>query len=269
LKKFLLGLILSAVGIAAAAAADLPTAKPAPVFAAPAAYSWTGFYLGGNLGGAWGSFDPRTSTVFSPVGYFVLTSIPAIGAVGAQSIKPSGFTGGVEAGYNWQWGNLVLGVEADFDYLGLRGKSSGGAVYPCCAPSTFAVNSSVHSDWLFTARPRVGFANNNWLFYATGGLAVTNINGSFTFSDTFAPGTESGSLSNTKAGYAIGGGVEAGLWNNWTVKAEYLYVNFGRVSTTSSNFAAFVPAQAFPTNVFTHSAELTANLLRLGVNYRF
>jgi outer membrane immunogenic protein len=251
MKKLLLSIVFAVGGMAVATAADLPTAKPAPVLQAPA-YNWTGFYLGGNLGGAWGSFDPSTSTVFSPIGYFATTSPPAINTVGGQSIKPAGFTGGVEGGYNWQAGNLVVGFEADFGYLGLRGSASGSALYPCCAPTAFTVNSSAHTDWLITARPRVGLAYDNLLFFATGGLAAA-----------------SGSFSNIKTGYALGGGVEAGLWAHWTVKAEYTYVNFGRVSTSSSNLTAFTPAFAFPTNVFTHSAELSASLVRLGVNYRF
>jgi outer membrane immunogenic protein len=268
MKKLLLSIVFAIGGMAVATAADLPTAKPAPVFEAPA-YNWTGFYLGGNLGGAWGSFDPSTSTVFSPIGYFATTSVPAINTVGGQSIKPAGFTGGAEGGYNWQTGNLVFGLEVDFGYLGLRGSASGRALYPCCVGTGFTVNSSAHTDWLLTARPRVGLAYNNLLFYATGGLAVTNLSSSFSFSDTFATAAASGSFSNTKTGYALGGGVEAGLWANWTVKAEYLYVNFGRVSTTSTNLTAFTPPIAFPTNVYTHSADLTASLVRLGVNYRF
>ena len=252
-------------------AADL-SRPAAPVYTkAPMAtgYNWSGFYVGGTLGGAWGTFDPSTSTVFSNTGYFATTSPPAIATVGAQSFKPSGFTGGVEAGYNWQMGATVVGVEADFQAFHLSGSATGTGVYPCCAPTTFTVNSQAQTDWLFTARPRLGFANNNWLFYVTGGLALTNLKGNFTFTDTFATAAESGSVSSTKAGWTIGGGVEAGLGGGWSLKAEYLYVDFGSVSTTSTNLTAFNPAIAFPTNVFTHSTDLKANIARVGLNYRF
>jgi outer membrane immunogenic protein len=239
-----------------------PPPPPAPV------YSWTGWYVGATAGAAWGSFDPVTSTFSVPGGYFQTSSVPAVNAAGVQSIKPSGFTGGIEAGYNWQTGPLVVGLEADFEYLGLRGSSSNGAIYPCCAPTGFNIATSAKTDWLFTGRPRIGFANNNWLFYATGGVAVTDLHGNFNFTDNNSAATASGSFSSTKVGYAVGGGVEAGLWSQWTIKAEYLFVDFGRVSTTSNNLVT--PAfGAFPATVFTHSLDLKANIVRVGLNYQF
>ena len=194
--------------------------------------------------------------------------MPAIAAVGAQTVNSNGFTGGGQAGYNLQTGNIVWGVEVDFNYFGLTGSTSGSAVYPCCAPTTFTVNSSVKTDWLLTARPRIGYASGNWLFYATGGLAVTNLKGSFTFTDTFAAAAESASFNTTKVGWTAGAGVEVGLGGNWTAKAEYLYVDFGSVSVSSSNLVA--PAgTAWPMNGFTHNADLKANIVRAGLNYRF
>lgn len=102
-----------------AVGADMPA--KAPVRAVPAVYSWAGWYVGLNAGGAWGHSDDPTSTVFSPLGYFAATSIPAVNAVGLQSTSVSGFTGGIQGGYNWQLNNFVAGVEADFGYFGLRG----------------------------------------------------------------------------------------------------------------------------------------------------
>ena len=255
-----------------AMAADLPA--PAPAYKAPPvmvpAYNWSGFYIGATAGGAWGSFDPMTAVIFSPTGYFATTSTPAITAAGTQSIKPSGFTGGFEAGYNWQLSSLVVGVEGDVESFRLKGNSTSGPVlYPCCAPTAFVVSSSASTSWLATVRGRLGVAANNWLFFATGGAAFTNLSGNFAFSDTFATAAESGSVSNTKTGWTAGGGVEAGLWGNWSIKAEYLYVDFGRISANSTNLTAFTPPIAFPTNVFTHSVDLKASIARLGVNYRF
>lgn len=135
------------------------------------------------------------------------------------------------------------------------------------APTSFAVNASASTTWLATTRGRVGYAVKNWLVFATGGAAFTNLSGNFSFSDTFAAATESASFSSTKAGYVVGAGVEAGLWDQWTVKVEYLYVDFGTISATSNNLNAF--ATAFPTKVFTHSVDLKANIARVGLNYRF
>lgn len=258
------------VGINAAAAADLParTYTKAPVMANPS-YDWTGFYVGVNAGGAWSNSSAATTTVFSPIGYFATTSPGAIAIAGAQRPNASGFTGGLTAGYNWQASNIVFGVESDFNYLGLKGSSTGSGIYPCCAPTGFTVNTSVSTDWLITLRPRVGIAANNWLFYATGGLAVGNVKSSFNFTDTFATATESASMSQTRTGWTAGAGTEYALMNGWSVKAEYLYVDLGRQSTTSTNLAAFVPAIPFPSNVYTHSVDLRTNIVRVGLNYKF
>lgn len=114
-------------------AADLPFySKATP----PTVYNWTGFYVGGTLGGASGSFDPSTTTAFSPMGYFATSGVLAIGAAGQQSISPTGFTGGFEAGYNRQASNVVFGVEGDIESFRLSGSANSGPVlYPCCAPT--------------------------------------------------------------------------------------------------------------------------------------
>jgi outer membrane immunogenic protein len=279
MKSMAYGLVAAvALGIgvgqtAPAVAADMAPMAPVYTKAPPplaSAYNWTGFYVGGTLGAAWGNFDPSTSTVFSPTGYFATTSVPAINAAGLQSISPTGFTGGFEAGYNWQASNIVFGLEGDIESFRLSGSSTSGAVlYPCCAPTGFTVNSNASTNWLATTRGRLGIAANNWLFFATGGAAFTDLRGNFTFSDTFATAAESASISSSKVGYTVGGGIEAGLWGNWSIKAEYLYVNFGTVSTTSTNLTAFTPPVAFPSNVYTHSIDLKANIGRIGLNYRF
>lgn len=253
-----------------AGAADLPVR--APVYKAPvaiAAYNWNGWYAGLNAGGGWSESDPRTTTVFSPTGYFATTSVPAIEAAGRQHIRSSGAVAGGQLGFNWQMNAAVFGVETDFQYFGMRGSATSGAVYPCCAPTAFTIHSSVKTDWLFTARPRLGFAADRWLFYVTGGVAVTEIKTNFTFSDTFATAAESDSFSKTKVGWTAGGGVEWAMPGPWSFKLEYLHVDFGRVSGTSSNLTAFAPPVAFPTNVFTHSINLRSDIVRVGINYHF
>jgi outer membrane immunogenic protein len=272
MKKFVLGILIALTGATCAGAADLYYKAPVAV----PVYNWTGFYIGGNVGGAWGNFHPRTSTVDSDVGWFVPTDIPAINTVGIQSSKPTGFTGGFEAGYNWQSRNFVFGVEADIQALSLSSGASSSALYPGF-PYTFTVTSNIRTTWLATFRGRLGYAVNNWLFFVTGGAALTDLRGDFAFSDNFGTGnpnaSESASFSDTKTGYTIGGGVEAGLWGNWSVKVEYLYANFGTVSATSTNLTAFspllLPQIAFPANVFTHSFDLKANIARAALNYRF
>ncbi|OPY97372.1 hypothetical protein A5906_38795 [Bradyrhizobium sacchari] len=269
MNRFLLAVASIVLGAASAQAADLAAQyTKAPVMAP--GYNWTGFYVGGNVGGQWGSADPTTSTVFSPAGYFASSSVPAVNTVGAQSVNSSSVTGGFTAGYNWQVNHAVFGLEGDINYFGFKGSATGSGVYPCCAPSTFTVNASVSADWLATIRGRIGFlAAPNWLIYATGGAAISEVKGNFVFTDNyFAGASESGTVRDTRVGWTAGLGGEYAVGNGWSLKAEYLYVDLGRIATTSTNLtsATFGP---FPASVYTHSVDLKSNIVRVGVNYKF
>ncbi len=258
--------IISASTIAASAA-DMPA--KAPAFIPAPAYNWSGFYAGLNAGAAFGRAHDQTTPVFSPTGYFATTSVTSISAVSDQTMHETGFTGGGQIGYNLQNRNIVVGLETDFEYMGLNTSTTNGALYPCCAPTAYTINQSAKTEWLWTLRPRVGYAADNWLFYATGGLAVAQIKGDFLFTDTFATAHESGSISDTKLGWALGGGVEWGMMGPWSLKVEYLHVAFSGVNTTSTNLTAFTPPINFPTSVFTHSINLSEDIVRAGLNYRF
>jgi outer membrane immunogenic protein len=236
------------------------------------AQDFKGFYVGGYAGGVKGGSNAFTSTVFSPTGYFAQSSVPAIAAAGNQPLSPRGFNGGGQVGYNLQSGHWVFGVEADFGSMHIKDDFSSRALYPCCAPTSFTVTQTVKSSWLFTARPRLGIASGPFMVYGTGGVAVTNFDYSEDFIDTFANAHESASVSSNLTGWTGGGGVEfkIGGGGHWSVKAEYLFADFGTgVKTTSTNLTAFTPPIAFPTNVFTHQADLTAHLFRSGLNFRF
>ena len=241
------------------------------VFAAlPAnAADFKGFYAGVNLGGVTGNSNAFTHTVFSPTGYFAASSVPAIATVGVQNPTPSSFTGGGQVGYNFQHNAWVLGVETDFGGMPLSAVKTGGATYPCCAPTAFTVTQTVETSWLYTLRPRLGFTGGPVLIYGTGGLALTNLTYQSFFSDTFATASEGRSIKSTQTGWAAGAGAEFKVGPHWSLKGEYLYGDFGTVSGTSTNLTAFTPRIAFPTNVFTQTTDLTANIFRFGFNYRF
>ncbi|MET4221353.1 outer membrane immunogenic protein [Bradyrhizobium sp. LB7.2] len=268
MKKFLLAVASVGsviLGPASVQAADLAAQYTKAPMMAPA-YNWTGFYVGGNVGGQWGSADPTTSTVFDPPGYFAASSVPAINAVGAQGVNSSSVTGGLTAGYNWQVNHAVLGLEGDINYFGVKGSATGSAVYPCCAPTGFTVSSQVSADWLATIRGRIGFlAAPTWLLYATGGAAIAEVKGNFNFTDTFAAATESAAFRDTRLGWTAGVGTEYAFGGGWSLKAEYLYVDLGSSTVTSTNLLG----GAFPANVFTHSVDLKSNIVRVGVNYKF
>jgi outer membrane immunogenic protein len=179
-------------------------------------------------------------------------------------------TGGFTAGYNWQVNNAVLGLEGDINYFGFKGSATSTALYPCCAPDTFTINSSVSADWLATIRGRLGFlAAPTWLLYATGGAAIADVKGSFNFTDTFSAATESAAFRDTRLGWTAGVGTEYAFGGGWSFKAEYLYVDLGRASTTSTNLVGFAGTTPYPSNVYTHSVDLKSNIVRVGVNYKF
>jgi opacity protein-like surface antigen len=239
-----------------------PSVAPVPV------WNWTGFYIGGTMGVASGSFDPTTATTLTHAYFPNSAVVAAVNSAGAQNIKPANAASGATAGYNWQSGNIVFGVEADIQAIRLSGGGAPAAIlYPGFAPIRFAVASAASANWLFTARPRIGWTYDSWLVYGTAGAAVTNLNAQFTFADDFGA-SESGILSSTRLGYAVGGGIEAGLWDRWSAKLEYLYVHFNPVSVTSTNLILY-PGFPLPGQPFTHSADLSANIVRIGLNYQF
>ncbi|MFZ3227957.1 MAG: outer membrane beta-barrel protein [Xanthobacteraceae bacterium] len=249
------------------AAGSLLTGFAASVSAAPypSPYSnFAGFYIGGLAGGAWGTFDTSTSTAEVPGGEINSGTIAAFNAAGPQSIKPGSFIGGFDAGYNWQVGNYLAGVEGDIEWLHLSGSAVSGPLSFVPPPGTFTITSNADIDWLATLRGRLGFTSGNWLFYATGGAAFTTLHGNFQFSETFFNSAETASVSAAKTGYTVGGGVETYLWQHWSVKAEYLFVDFGNVSAFGVDTG--VP---FPFYSFTHSVNLKLNIARLGLNYHF
>jgi outer membrane immunogenic protein len=245
------------LGIGAVSAADMAV-KARPMAVDPG-YNWTGFYIGANAGGVWS--DAGTVFTASPVFFSAAAQISADGSVG---LNKSGFTGGAQVGYNWQRDRFVLGVEADINYTDLNKSVSITRAAAASLPLGYTVFESISSNWLATFRGRAGFAANNWLFYGTGGLAVANFGftqGSF-FRD--CPCGVVGSSSSTRAGWTAGGGVEYGVTSNWTVKAEYLYVNLG-----TQSFADSLAAGGFPGATFTHQQTLNENIVRVGLNYRF
>jgi outer membrane immunogenic protein len=209
MKKFLLAALLAGVATSAFAA-DLPTRKapppPTPAYAPPA-FSWTGFYIGVNGGYGFGSG-------------------------GKDFGSPSGGLAGVTAGYNYQIGQLVLGVESDWDWADLT-KSGVNFVAPY----------SSRIDDLFTARARAGYAVDRALLYVTGGYAGAEDKiGLAGF----------GSQSDWRSGGVIGGGLEYAFTNNISAKAEYLYEPLG-----DKSFAVGT------------KSDLNLSLIRAGLNYKF
>ncbi len=202
----------------------------------------------------------------------------AVAAAGTGSISSSGITGGAQVGYNWQSGTVVYGVETDAEAFRLSGSRQGAGTFPLAtgvfpAGTAFTMTSSVSTNWLITVRGRVGWAFGDVLAYATGGLAVTDLNANHTYVDSVGviPGTGAWGSSATKLGWTVGGGLEWALSRNWSVKAEYLYLNFGSVTASGmiTNPAGGPQVPNGYANAISTSTDLTAHLARAGVNFRF
>jgi len=243
---------------------------PIFVVAASAQTDWKGFYAGGNVGAALGRSTANTSTIFTGSDYFVADSIAAISTAGRQTLSANAFTGGVETGINSQFGDNVLGAELDYESLRMSDSQSSTVPYSCCTPSNFTIDQSFKTNWLVTARPRFGRVVGSALLYATGGLAVTKVDYEAQFTDTYAGASEGAFVDKTKYGWVGGFGVAfQGPTEHFSIKGEYLYNDFGRLTMTSSNLTTFTPPTAYPANEFTHSMALHAHVIRAGIDYRW
>ncbi len=275
-------------------AADLPTQKgPAPVPAPPPAYSWTGFYIGVNGGYGWSNSNKESNNVFPFIG-----AVPDNGFIPVSGNNNGGFVGGIQGGYNYQFGagqGFVLGVEADIDHANLGRQTNnvqlGSFMLPQFPGTDFtplaAARSNNTSQYIGTVRLRAGYAWDRLLVYGTGGIAYGGIRNGNGFggglSETTQPGfadpvtgvvdpvnpqtnfvgAATTRSSSSRAGWALGLGSEYAVWNNLSVKAEYLYLNF---DNGRSSPAFFLPGAAAVANT---NRGRNVNIVRLGLNLRF
>jgi outer membrane immunogenic protein len=257
----IVGLALLASG--PAMSADLPVKAPPPV----AVYDWTGFYVGGNIGGAWskGDVGPNTGAPFpgfntvltAPILIFVPAQIGSFPATGGWG---SGVIGGVQAGYNVQKGRFVFGVEGDIDGTSLRAKSSTsvtrGPPLLLIGPQTVTANYSADTDWIATFRGRIGFTSTaQTLLYATGGLAAADVRLNTAYTTVLGPGLLAEGTNLTASdrarmtGWTAGVGGEWMFNRNWSFGIEYRHVDLGSrgVNTgwvDTSNVPFFAPNTA-------------------------
>lgn len=239
--------------IGLAHAADLPNTKGAPVYAPPPAFSWTGFYIGANVGYDWG-YDPVTDVDgwwYNP------------GTVGSR-VYPQGITGGAQVGYNYQFAPVIVaGVEAEGGYISLHGSTDYCPFSACNAPLPDDY-ARVSGGAYGALTGKFGLTMDRVMLYAKGGVAFGDFQVSYA-----SPGLAGGGPSNqVNVGWTAGAGVEYALTPNWSIKAEYDFYDLGN----TTNYG--VPINGyFCTNEvngacrFQHS--LTADKAVVGVNYRF
>lgn len=225
-RALLIALGLVTLAALPASAADLGRRLPtkAPVMAEPA-WNWTGFYVGANGGFGWARSEHSS-----------------LGASTGLFNQSGGMIGGT-VGYNWQTGPAVFGLEADLDWARINGTSGG-----CFTGSCFT-----NMQAFGTARGRLGYAFNNWMPFITGGLAYADIKAG-------QDGIAGTSTDQWRAGWTIGGGVEAMFAPNWSAKVEYLYADFGNGAATS-----YTPIGG----ALVGASERNVNVVRGGINYHF
>jgi outer membrane immunogenic protein len=248
MKKILLGAIALAAASAAAlpaSAADMRMPTKAPLLAATPAYNWSGLYLGVHGGAQW--LESETSFFYPPTP-----------ASGARDLRTTSAIIGAQIGYNWMLNpSLLVGIEADLSWA----DHNDGAQLFRFAVDHFDGRNDLGVQG--SLRGRLGFVNNNWLFYATAGVAFGD-----TSSSTIVTRDTVGSLVTTKdetlAGWTVGAGVDVMLTRNWIAGVEYRYTDFGSVSIA-------VPAFTFPApgGAYTAGADYQTHALTFRVNYKF
>ncbi len=265
-------LSLSVVGSANAADMGIPAMPTkAPIVVPPPVFNWTGFYVGGNGGGGWGHQDSNgTDTTSLGVSAF------------SHSVTSSGGLAGGQIGYNYEFPNQwVIGIEADADWANIAGSAGGCATYtsspfPLLVGTTTgcATDSGTLNDF-GTVRGRLGYAWNNVLLYGTGGWAWGNSSATHTTTcvGPLCPGTGipftggGASASNSLSGWTAGAGVEWGFLPNWTLRLEYLHLEFDNVATSyttviTNNLGVFPVAGHV-------SSSGGVDMVRVGLNYLF
>jgi len=234
---------LAMPGFANAADLALPPASPPPTIPAYIPFSWTGLYIGGNLGLAWTQshgFTDSLGNTFSDV-----TENPV-------------FAGGGQVGANYQFNYwLVVGVEADFDWMSNNNNQSDGV-----SIGTNIIKVSATERWITTLAARVGVAVERGLFYVKGGGGWVGAN---QFTLTNVAGTSvSGSNNSTDSGWLAGAGFEYAFTPHWTAKVEYDFL-----ALTNSSFTVPAGSASFPGGDIVSTKNRDIQMLTIGFNYLF
>lgn len=288
--RALWAVILSACSAGSALAADLPILKAPPVVP-PSPPTWTGFYFGANVGAVFDA-SPNVTTSAYPL-YNDLADQSGLGfgptyfgsAVAAStplggSLSNVGVLGGGQAGFNWQFGAFVAGVEADVQgsTLGSYKNLAGAALEPATQAlltTTTSLNKSL--NYLGTVRGRLGYlVTPTLLAFGSGGLAYGGMNFSnavfiSSANPNFTPAALSAQFNDAKIGWAAGGGLEWMFRPDWSAKVEYLYYDLG-AQTAAINFAA-APTNGAATLLYAagyrSSVRFNGHAVRAGINYHW
>jgi outer membrane immunogenic protein len=254
----LLGVSLLA---APAIAADLrPMAAKAPPMAAFVPYSWTGFYFGFNAGYGFSDDNEIETRGIDGVN---ITNVALGLRPRTVTSEQEGFIGGVQLGYNWQFNNIVFGLETDIQYTDFRDRFDVFTGVAGVLRNEFRQDL----DFLGTFRGRLGLAFDRALLYVTGGLAYGGADNEVIFRNAAGATVFAGTNDDIRVGYAVGGGFEYAFTNNISFKAEYLYYDLGDEDVTvgvQAPFTAGAVGAGYISNF-----EHRGHIIRGGINFKF
>ena len=242
MRKLLLGSAAFAVmTVGPAVAADLPVRGPVYKSPPPVVYSWTGFYGGVNVGYSWG----RQNNNWTVPAFFTVS----------ESQNMNGFIGGVQWGYNWQI--RQLGGRHGIGLPGVRPARQHDLLRHLACTTTATAGHKL--PWFGTSRTRLGYLPSQYvLLYATGGLAYGQVKSDYTLY-TGGVGVANANFKDVRAGYTVGAGIEGALGGGWTAKVEYLWVDLGKSTETTTVGGVLVS---------TFDSRVTDNIVRVGLNYK-
>ncbi|HEX2653225.1 MAG TPA: outer membrane protein [Xanthobacteraceae bacterium] len=237
MKKLLLSTTALIAFAGAAHSADMPV--KAPMYPPVVPYSWTGCYIGGNVGYGWANVH---STI----------TVSVVPTPDPTSPTVNGVIGGAQIGCNYQTGQWVWGIEGDF-----QGSDQHKTTAVTIGATTVTQKDSI--PWFGTFRGRVGFTPwERVMLYVTGGGGYARTTADLVITNGGVTGASS--ASNDRAFWTVGGGIEWVLVGNWTAKVEYLYLDMGSFSQTAASVNGAI---------VTDNVRFKDNIARFGVNYRF
>lgn len=229
--------VAASVLLAMAGLGTAQAAPPAPI------YNWTGFYVGVHAGHSWGS--QNWTQTFNNQGNPNDTT--------SSALPLNGFLGGLQAGYNFQSGPWVFGLEGDWSWTGAKG-CAGNVIF-------FTYESCSQANWYATATGRIGYAFDRSLIFVRGGAAFTqqkhysNLLGVIDTQET----------NNVTSGFIIGGGIEHAITPNWSVKLEYNFMDFGKKDTPLT----YLASGSSPGLQENWDVSYRVHVVKVGINYRF
>ena len=267
MRKFAITAAVGLVGIslvtAGANAADLRR-RPAPAPYVPPLFTWTGFYAGINAGYGFGNDNNATT-----VGQVAINN--ATVAAGARpanvGLRPEGFIGGGQIGYNLQTGAWVTGIETDIQYTDFKDNVNAVTTSLVAFPGVRYNFFDQKLEYLGTLRGRLGYAWDRTLIYGTGGLAYGAVKTSANFFGPL-PGNVlqfTGGHDSTEVGYAVGGGIEQAFWQNVSLRAEYLYYNLGDTSVNVN----VIPGSGGVGTGYVTTFKNEGHIVRGALNFKF